>query len=107
MKLTDLEGRFVVAAIGDGGLTWKSAASFKAAHGVMFLCPLCFKNNGGEVGTHLVLVWFKDRGAPEEAKPAPRWRVSGTGLEDLTIDPSIHIKTGCCWHGWVRNGDAK
>lgn len=71
------------------------------AHGVMFLCPACFKANSGSVGTHSVLVWFANRGVPDAATPAPRWAMSGTSLADLTLSPSIQIP---CWHGFVTGG---
>lgn len=76
------------------------------AQGVWFLCPVCFTNNDGPVGTHMVLIWFKGRGAPPEETPTPRWEVSGTGLADLTIKPSIHTQGGCGWHGFITNGVA-
>lgn len=75
------------------------------AQGVMFLCPTCFKKNGGAVGTESVLVWFKDRGVPPEAFPGPgRWTVSGTNFEDLTLNPSVNVDHEH-WHGWIKNGE--
>ena len=82
------------------------------AQGVMFLCPKCYQTNGGDIGTHMVMVFFADRGVPADAKPGPgRWQVSGTSIDDLTLSPSINLDCGpeprgCCWHGWVKNGDA-
>lgn len=76
------------------------------AQGVRFLCPKCFAENGGPVGTHSVLVPFKDRGVPADAMPQmPRWEASGTGFNDLTTTPSILILGGCGWHGFITNGD--
>ena len=41
-----------------------------------------------------------------DGKSHPRWTVSGTGLHDLTITPSIAVgKDPECWHGFVRNGE--
>jgi hypothetical protein len=82
------------------------------AQGIMFLCPVCFQKNGGNVGTHSVDVTFRDRGATDEqgshnneGKPS-RWEVSGSGFADLTTNPSIHLAgPGCGWHGWIKNGD--
>lgn len=35
----------------------------------------------------------------------PRWVVSGSGLGDLTLAPSILVgKNPSCWHGFIRNG---
>jgi hypothetical protein len=80
------------------------ACLFEAAQGVLLLCPLCFERNGGEVGTHTVLIWFADRGIEDHWRPLPRWRVSGTGFEDLTLSPSIAIGQPCGWHGFVQGG---
>jgi hypothetical protein len=79
------------------------------AHGVMFLCPRCFHENGGSVGTESFLCWFADRGVPPDMTPGPgRWRPSGSGLADLTfVGPdacSIASDNGKHWHGFIRNG---
>lgn len=87
--------------------------SIKDAQGVKFLCPLCFRANGGAPGTHRVICWSKTAGAPDKAEPGPgRWRLVGTGLHDLTLDAepgksrSVLLNGGCKWHGFVTNGDA-
>lgn len=78
--------------------------SIANAQGVMFLCPVCFKKNGGSRGTESVLCWFKDRGVPDDAVPGPgRWAASGTGFEDLTLSPSVNVDHEH-WHGWIQNG---
>ncbi len=78
-----------------------------SAQGIIFLCPKCFAANGGPVGTHGVLCWFKDRGVPDEAVPGPaRWIATGVGYADLTLAPSILLTgAGCAWHGFVTNGE--
>ena len=80
------------------------------AHGMHFLCPLCFAKNGGSRGTHMVSVGFAGR-----AHEAPFchdgqgklvfWNVSGAGFADLTLTPSIQCLGGCNWHGFVTNGE--
>jgi hypothetical protein len=83
------------------------------ADGVMFLCPLCFKNSGKNdgVGVHSVICWFEDK-VPDHVRPGPgRWKPQGTGLDDLTFVPgkqscSVLLLSGCAWHGFVKNGDA-
>ena len=105
MKLRDLDAEFVLAAPNDSiGHT----LGLKEAQGVMFLCPKCFAENHGDVGTHSVVCWFRDRGVPSDRAPGPgRWDVSGTSIDDLTLNPSVHLSgAGCGWHGWIRNGDA-
>jgi hypothetical protein len=76
------------------------AISLSVADGVIFTCPKC--------GGHQVLSWFSGR-VPPDAKPGPgRSTPSGTGIDDLTLHPSIDLsKAGCGWHGWVKNGEAK
>lgn len=34
----------------------------------------------------------------------PRWVVSGTGLSDLTLSPSVDVGNPSCWHGFIQNG---
>lgn len=86
--------------------------SIDQAHGVKFLCPLCFERNGGKRGTHMVICWSRSAGTPEEAVPGPgRWKMEGTGFADLTLnaDPpgtmrSVQLLGGCNWHGFVTGG---
>ncbi len=75
------------------------------AQGVLFLCPVCFKKNGGAAGTESVLCWFKGRGVPDSATPGPgRWDASGASFEDLTLSPSVNVDHEH-WHGWIKNGE--
>lgn len=132
MRLTELEARFVrygkdIASEGhgrrlpDGTIQWggfecdviQTVDSLAEAQGIRFLCPVCFKANGGSVGTHSVEVTFAGRGVGDEfgshnSEGLPsRWAVSGTGLDDLTTTPSVFLKgPGCGWHGYITNGDA-
>jgi hypothetical protein len=110
MRLIDLEPRFYrVAAPG----RWQRVETISEAHGIRFLCPKCFKANGGSVGTHSVICWSRSRGTPDDEPPLPgRWAIVGTGFEDLTLnaDPpsgarSVALSGGCQWHGFVTNGD--
>lgn len=34
----------------------------------------------------------------------PRWNVSGSGLNDLTLTPSVDVGEPSCWHGFITNG---
>lgn len=85
--------------------------SITEAQGVMFLCPKCFFDNGGRIGTHMVVCWSAARGIPDEVRPGPgRWKLEGSKLEDLTLGKengksrSIQIGGTCGWHGYVTNG---
>lgn len=108
MKFTDLRPRFMKWA---GKGSFQNVETLAEADCVFFLCPLCFQNNSGSVGTHSIKIDFRGRNTPDEdcmhnneGTPV-RWEVSGTGLADLTMAPSILILGGCNWHGWVQNGE--
>jgi len=83
--------------------------SFAEAQGIWFDCPKCTPEGRG----HGVLVWFAGRvpavmpgglGVDSDGKQV-RWTPTGTGFSDLSLSPSIHIKTGCGWHGHVTSGE--
>ena len=87
-------------------------AALADADGVWFLCPKCYAQNDGCVGTHAVICWFVGR-VPDDVEPKPgRWTPTGTDLTDLTFVPSagrtqsVLLTAGCGWHGFVVNGDA-
>lgn len=103
MRLVELEPRFLRTAPTPEAHSFHDVAALADAQGIMFLCPHCFRANAGPVGTHSILVWFAGRGAPEIYTPAPRWAFSGTGMDDLTLQPSISVSG--CWHGFVTNGE--
>jgi hypothetical protein len=96
-KLTDLDATFVCHTMNGDFAEVKTLAE---ANGVIFDCPKC--------GRHSVLCW--DRTIPQPIPPGPgRWDMTGTGIADLTLSPSVDLSTsgiGCLWHGWVKNGDA-
>lgn len=137
IRLTDLEPRFVRyetrtdtwQAVDGDHATWRErgsptktvtgpreysirVATLTEAQGIRFLCPVCFQENGGPVGTHGVEVAFDGRGVePQQgsrnhAGAPSRWGVSGTDFDDLTLTPSIDIGRGdgCRWHGFVQSG---
>lgn len=112
MRLRDLHARLLRVEpserLGHVGHVVETVAE---ANAIDFECPV-----GGGHGHH-VRVYFKDRGVDPSLKPLPRWDVSGTNLDDVTISPSIHLNRDapppregepdvCRWHGHVRNGDA-
>lgn len=107
MKLSELEPRFMRVA--EPGRLWQEVDTLAEAQGVQFLCPKCFEANGGAVGTHSVLCWFLGRGVLDDEDPKPgRWEPVGTGLQDLSLragSSSILLTSGCCWHGYVTDGE--
>jgi hypothetical protein len=123
MKLADLKPQFLRYERRHDGVFYIHVETIAEAHGVRFLCPKCFAENGSAVGTHGVIVWFAGRGVPDDAEPgaayapgqsagypqgraAQRWTVSGSTFNDLTTKPSIALRGRCAWHGFVTNGDA-
>ena len=109
MKLRELEGQFL--RTDEKGSSWTHVDTLSEAQGVMFLCPKCFAENNGPVGTHMVVCWFADLGVGDNVNPKPgRWKPSGTALDDLTfVGPgaaSVALTGGCGWHGFVKYGDA-
>jgi hypothetical protein len=84
--------------------------TIEQAHGIKFLCPKCWRKNGGPKGTHSIRVFFHGRPVPphlglnSQGQPV-RWIVSGTDYHNLSLSPSILLNHGCRWHGFVTNGD--
>lgn len=112
MKLTELKPVLITYERTDKGVFQHRVRSIEKAQGVRFLCPKCYEANGGSVGTHGVVCWSSSRGVPDDAQPGPgRWRLVGTGLNDLTLDAepgksrSVLLLGGCAWHGFVTNGE--
>jgi len=92
-------------------------ATIQDADGLFLWCPCGygkpeFPLAGGR--PHGLHVSFSN---PIGAQPAPpdagsqsrnggpsRWQMSGTGLADLTLAPSIATGEPECWHGYIQNG---
>jgi len=108
MKLTDLEAEFLKYVTED---SFHHVDTLAEADGLLFLCPKCFQQNSGPVGTHSVICWFEGH-VPDDAEPKPgRWNPTGSGIGDLSFVPgrkshSVLLLGGCGWHGFVTNGDA-
>jgi hypothetical protein len=91
----------------------------EGADGLWFWCPCGFGKpefplDGGR--PHGVMVSFAN---PRGCVPAPadggsqsrnggpsRWTIAaGSGLGDLTLQPSIAVGTPECWHGFITGGE--
>jgi hypothetical protein len=104
VKLTDLEPEFLKRTSDNSSMRVDSILD---ADGVFFLCPVCFKANGGNIGTHACICW-RPR-VPLNIDPKPgRWEFEGTRLNDLTLvagSSSILLTSGCKAHFFIRNGE--
>ena len=104
MKITDLDATFIKR---EDSHNFRMVDTIGEADGVEFLCPMCFKENNGPVGTHAVICWSPS--VPQDTSPTPgRWSMQGTGLHDLTLvagSSSVLLKGGCQAHFFVRNGE--
>jgi hypothetical protein len=99
MKLLELQPRWV-----------PKGSDIQSAIGIVFLCPLCFKKNGGPSGTHSIKIHFFGR--TDEALNF--WIPRGSDFSDLTIvgspagggHPSILlIGERCGAHFEIRQGE--
>lgn len=112
-RLSELEGTLVriTKRAKDGTVKqYAPVKDLRKAHGVTYLCPVCFHRNGGPVGTEHVLHWFTQAKLPAHATPGPgRWNTAGTKLDDLTfVAPgSFSVNMIGHWHGWIENGTVK
>lgn len=98
--------------------------TFAESQGLMIWCPCGFsllKEDGTERypldggRPHMVQIPFlnppcgvpvpSDHGPMGRDGQRPRWTVSGTGLLDLTLMPSVAVGGDTeCWHGFIQNG---
>jgi len=109
-SLRDLNATFI-GQYKPGGSFHEQGELREKAQGLLFDCPL--------LDGHSIIVWFANSGVPTEASPHFRWAVVGTGIDDLTLQPSINLDVkytdekgvqhdpGCRWHGFVINGFAQ
>jgi hypothetical protein len=106
----DLEAQFIRYEERDGHIYHVHVDKLEEADGILFLCPKCFVENAGNLGTHAVICWFVGK-VSGDVHPRPgRWVPSGTSYEDLTfVGPaaaSVLLTAGCNWHGFVKQGSA-
>lgn len=94
-------------------------AELDGAQGVFLWCPCGYGKPAYPINgprPHAIIVPFANpRNAPvapsthgpvaRDQKTHPRWAMTGTGLEDLTISPSVDVGDPSCWHGHIKNGE--
>ncbi len=93
--------------------------NIEGAQGLFLWCPCGFGKPAFPLEgarPHGVMIPFANpRNAPqlpEDHGPTnkggtkhPRWTMSGTGLGDLTLTPSVDVGNDSCWHGSITNGE--
>ena len=105
MRLSQLEPALILIADGN---TLAHIGFDQRPDGISFLCPQCFKDNGGSVGTHSILCWQPH--VSQDVLPAPgRWAIDGDSFENLSLiagSSSILLNESKCHaHFYVTNGD--
>jgi Family of unknown function (DUF6527) len=112
------EARFTADTTPAGG--HRMIDTLEGADGLWFWCPCGYGKPEYPIDgarPHGVMVSFAN---PIGARPAPhgagsqgrsggdtRWLVSGTGLSDLTLKPSVDVGEPSCWHGYIENGEVR
>ena len=102
MKLIDLKPQFVRFGdlVTENMHKREIVETLAEAQGIRFECP---NNNGQRPSGYALCLPFRGRGAPSDENGGTQWDVSGTGMHDLTLSPSVHAVG--VWHGWIRNGE--
>jgi hypothetical protein len=78
------------------------------ADGIWFLCPKCFKENNGSIGTHSVACWRPRIPQNDHLTGPGRWELVGTSFDDLSLvanPTSVKIEGGCNAHFTVSKGE--
>lgn len=91
----------------------RQGSNIDGAQGLFLYCPCGYGSNKA----HGLLIPFSN---PRNAPPVPashgpegrdgkrpRWTMSGSGLHDLTLTPSVAVGEPECWHGFITGGDVK
>jgi hypothetical protein len=87
--------------------SFRRVGTLAEADGIWFLCPKCYVENNGPVGTHRCKIGFRGKATPgtygcnKDGQPVLWDVVGGSGLDDLQLSPSYLIQGGCGWHGFV------
>lgn len=124
MKLNELEPQFLKVVVrkatmedsivddGKEHIFFEFVESFALAHGIRFNNPK-YKIQHPENPPSWSPVYIFFAGRVDEVQGIcrdtegneVRWRASGTGFDDLTLDPSIWVDKPKGWHGFVKNGE--
>lgn len=107
MRLLDLKPRLLKIDAAD---SWEWIESVAEADGIIFLCPVCWTQNSGSVGTHSIICWKPH--VPLTRAPGPgRWNLVGSSLSDLSLragSSSVLLQGAPCKaHFFVENGNIR
>ena len=90
--------------------TFRHVDTVAEADGIRFLCPKCFQENNGPIGTHSIVIFFSKCPKAQQLMGHSGWNAAGRDLSDLTFTgpgaASVLLKTGCKYHGFIKNGTA-
>ena len=103
MKLIELEPSFLKTS----EKSHSRIEDILQADGILFLCPKCFLENKGSIGTHSIICWQPHVDPNKSPKPG-RWKFLGTGFIDLTLQAtssSISLTSGCKAHFFITAGE--
>ncbi len=112
-RLTDpwFEAEFYSHATGTSHR--RQGLSIEGAQGLFLFCPCRY---GQTEHAHCLIIPFANpRNAPpvpadhgptsRDGSYRPRWTMTGTGLGDLTLTPSVDVGSlPACWHGFITAG---
>jgi hypothetical protein len=104
----------VQAADANGrGESFHRQPTIDGAQGIVLYCP-CGYGKPDEHAHDLLIPFANPRNAPpcpeshgpfsRDGKTRPRWTMTGTGLDDLTLTPSVDVGKTSCWHGFITDG---
>lgn len=108
-RLTELDPQFLKRT---DDSHWQHVERIGEADGIIFLCPACFEQNNGPVGTHSIICWRPS--VPQSTSPTPgRWEFEGNGYYDLTLAGgawsgnlrSVKLDASCNVHFHITNGE--
>lgn len=114
MRLTDpwFEAEFYGHVSSDRDSYQRQGSSIDGAQGVFLWCPCAYGDDSRAHG--LIIPFANPRNAPpcppnhgplaRDGKTRPRWQMTGTGLHDLALSPSVDVGEPSCWHGHITNG---
>lgn len=133
MKLTDpwFEAEFIGRVDPATGSHARQGGQIDGAQGLFLYAPCHYGETAGAHG--LIVLFANPQGAAVvpagDHYPTPRWTMSGAGLDDLSLSPSIDCTVDppehaearramgllpgeCapgrrCWHGFITNGEVR